>query len=398
MVAPLTGIRVLDFTRYQQGPFASVMLGDMGADVVKVEDPAGEFGRRMWKEPDGFSAFYESMNRGKRSICIDLRKPGAAELILELVPQFDVVMENFRPGTMDRWGVGYDALRGANPKLVYGQATGWGTRGPRASDPSFDQIAQAFSGYAMHSGGGPGHTPEISYPGIADQTGAMNFAFGIVTALLARERTGIGQKVEVSLYGTQLAAQAPELLHVLHFGQERPREFRAAPTVGHYKSSDDQWVMFVGIDQKFWPRLCRALGLADLEHDPRFARGFARWTNRSVLEPIIEQAFAERTADEWLARLHEADVPASIVQDYAAVADDEQARANDYIVEQEHPTFGPQRVIGLHVQLSETPGAVGAPAPDLGVHSREVLQEAGLPHERIDALIDAGVVLARTKA
>jgi crotonobetainyl-CoA:carnitine CoA-transferase CaiB-like acyl-CoA transferase len=394
MVAPLSGIRVLDFTRYQQGPFASVMLADMGADVVKVEDPAGEFGRRMWKEPDGFSAFYESMNRGKRSLCIDLRKAEAADLVLELVPQFDVVMENFRPGTMDRWGVGYDALKAANPRLIYGQATGWGTRGPKAHDPSFDQIAQAYSGYAMHSGGGPGFTPEIAYPGIADQTGAMNFAFGIVTALLARERTGIGQKVEVSLYGTQLAVQAPELLHVLHFGWERPRPFRAAPTVGHYQSSDGKWVMFVGIDQKFWPRLCQSLDLQELENDPRFARGYARWTNREVLEPLIADAFSKRTAGEWLERLHAADMPASLVQDYAAIAGDEQARANDYIVEQEHPRFGIQKVVGLHVQLSETPGAIGAPAPELGADSRAVLEEAGLSRERIDSLIETGAVLA----
>jgi crotonobetainyl-CoA:carnitine CoA-transferase CaiB-like acyl-CoA transferase len=397
MTGALSGIRVLDFTRYQQGPFASVMLGDMGADVVKVEDPSGDFGRRMWREPDGYSAFWESMNRGKRSICIDMRKPGATELVLDMVPAFDVVMENFRPGTMERWGVGYKAMRAVHPAVVYGQATGWGTRGPKAAEPSFDQIAQAYSGFAQHSGGGPGFRPEVSYPGIADQTGAMNFAFGIVTALLARERTGAGQKVEVSLYGTQLALQAPELLHVLHFGQERPREFRAAPTVGHFECADGQWLMVVGIDQKFWPRMCEALGRTDLVDDARFARGFPRWTNRAVLEPIIEAEFRKRTASAWLQRFQECDVPASIVQDYATVANDGQAAANDYLVDQDHPQFGTQRVVGLHVQLSETPGAVGAPAPALGRHTAQVLAECGIAAARIDGLLDAGTVLQATE-
>lgn len=393
MAGPLTRIRVLDFTRYQQGPFASVMLADMGAEVVKAEAPDGDFGRRLWKEPDGFSAFWESMNRGKRSLCIDLRKPGAAETILDLVRGFDVVMENFRPGTMERWGIGYEALRAVNPSLIYGQATGWGTSGPMAEDPSFDQIAQAYSGFAQHSGGGPGYTPEVSYPGIADQTGAMNFAFGIMTALFARERTGLGQKVEVSLFGTQLALQAPELLHSLHFGVERPREFRAAPTVGHFKCGDGRWVMVVGIDQKFWPRLCQAVGLPGLVDDPRFARGFARWQNRAELEPLLEAAFVTRDADEWIRQLRDVDVPASIVRTYSELGDDEQARANGYIVEQEHPRFGTQRVVGLHVQLSETPGQVGAPAPLLGEHTVDVLSAAGIPGERIDALIAGGVVV-----
>jgi crotonobetainyl-CoA:carnitine CoA-transferase CaiB-like acyl-CoA transferase len=393
MAGALSGIRILDFTRYQQGPFASVMLGDMGADVVKVEDPSGDFGRRMWREPDGYSAFWESMNRGKRSICIDMRKPGAAELVLDMVPAFDVVMENFRPGTMERWGVGYEAMRARHPAIVYGQATGWGTRGPKAAEPSFDQIAQAYSGFAQHSGGGPGFRPEVSYPGIADQTGAMNFAFGLVTALLARERTGAGQKVEVSLYGTQLALQAPELLHVLHFGQERPREFRAAPTVGHFECADGRWLMVVGIDQKFWPRMCEALGRTDLVEDPRFARGFPRWTNRAELEPIIEAEFRTRPAAAWLQLFQECDVPASIVQDYVTVARDEQAAANDYIVAQDHPQFGAQPVVGLHVQLSETPGAVGAPAPALGRHTAEVLAECGIEPARIDSLLGGGTVL-----
>ena len=390
MPAPLEGIRVLDFTRYQQGPFATVILGDFGADVVKVEEPNGDFGRRMWREPDGFSAFWESLDRGKRSICLDLRQPKGRDLALKLGERADVVVENFRPGTMEKWGLSYDAFRARNPRIIYAQATGWGTQGPLAEYPSFDQIAQAYSGFAQHSGGGPGHRPEVPYPGIADQSGGMNLALGIMTALFVRERTRAGQKVEVSLLGTQLALQAPEVLHYLHFGKERDREFRAAPTVGHYECSDGRWVMIVGIDQKFWPRTARALGLDHLIDDERFARGYPRFVNREALQAEMERAFASNTSGHWLGRLREEDVPASIVNSYAEMAAEEQPRANGYIVEQEHPRFGTQRIVGLHIQLSETPGSPGAPAPELGEHTAEVLAELGLSPAEVEAVIASG--------
>jgi crotonobetainyl-CoA:carnitine CoA-transferase CaiB-like acyl-CoA transferase len=265
-----------------------------------------------------------------------------------------------------------------------------GARKARSPLPAFDQIAQAFSGYAQHSGGGPGHRPEVPYPGVADQSGAMNLAFGIMTALFVRERTGVGQKVECSLLGTQLALQAPEILHVLHFGEERPREFRAAPTVGHFECSDGEWIMIVGIDQKFWPRVAQALEVEHLTHDERFARGFPRYKNRAVLEPLLEDAFRSNTSDHRLARLREFDVPRHC-PDYPALADD-RSLANGYIVEQDHPRFGRGKVVGLHVQLSETPGELSAPAPDLGRDTLEVLRQIGIPEARLRDLEAAGVI------
>jgi crotonobetainyl-CoA:carnitine CoA-transferase CaiB-like acyl-CoA transferase len=346
----------------------------------------------MWREPDGFSGFFEALDRGKRSVCVDLRRPGARDIVLKLVECCDVAMENFRPGTMERWGLGFEDMRERNPRIVYGQATGWGTRGPLATSPSFDQIAQAYSGFAQHSGGGPGHRPEVAYPGTADQVGAMNFAFGIMTALFARERTGRGQRVEVSLLGSQLALQAPELLHFLHFGRERPREFRAAPTIGHFECADGHWIMMVGLDQKFWPRITRALGVDHLTDDPRFARGFPRWQNRRELESLLEAEFLEGDAEHWLEKLREHDVPCSLVHDYAAVAKDEQVAANEYIVERDDPRWGRQRVIGLHVQLSDTPGEIGAPAPLLGADTRDVLLEAGYDDAAIAEFARTGVI------
>lgn len=392
MTGPLAGIRVLDFTRYQQGPFATTILADFGAEVVKIEDPnGGDFGRRMWKEPDGFSAFWESLNRGKQSLTLDLRRTEARELALRLGADCDVVVENFRPGTMDAWGLGYEAFRERNPRVIFAQATGWGTKGPLATHPSFDQIAQAYSGYAQHSGGGPGSRPEVPYPGVADQSGAMNLALGIMTALFARERTGLGQRVEVSLLGTQIALQAPEILHYLHFGEEHVREFRASPTVGHFECADAHWVMIVGIDQKFWPRIARALGLDDLIDDAKFARGYARFVNREELQRLMEERFRSRDSGYWLERLREQDVPASLVQDYAALSGQEQPWANGYLVEQEHPRFGRQKVVGLHINLSETPGAIGPAAPELGANTDTILERLGLSAEERERLRASGV-------
>lgn len=379
MPKPLEGITVLDFTRYQQGPYATSLLADFGATVIKVEDPnGGDFGRRMWKEPDGYSAFWESLNRGKQSITLDMRDPAARATALKLGEKADVVTENFRPGTMEGWGLGYDDFKAVNPAVIYAQATGWGTRGPMATLPSFDQISQAYSGFAQHSGGGPGTRPEIPYPGIADQSGAMNFALGIMMALFVRERTGVGQKVEVSLLGTQLALQAPEILHYLHFGQERERDFRASPTVGHYQCGDGRWIMIVGIDQKFWPRIAVALGVPELIDDPRFARGYPRYVNRAELQRLLEEAFASGPSAHWIERLREADVPAALVFDYEEMAKQEQPWANGYLAHQEHERFGRQRVVGLHIHLSETPGEVSRPAPELGADNEAVLRWAGL--------------------
>jgi len=379
MPKPLEGITVLDFTRYQQGPYATSLLADFGARVIKVEDPnGGDFGRRMWKEPDGYSAFWESLNRGKESVTIDLRAADARDTVLAIAARCDVVVENFRPGTLERWGLGYDDFRAVNTSIIYAQATGWGTAGPMAGLPSFDQIAQAYSGFAQHSGGGPGTRPEVPFPGIADQSGAMNLALGIMTALFVRERTGIGQKVEVSLLGTQLALQSPEVLHYLHFGQEHERDFRASPTVGHYRCADGRWVMIVGIDQKFWPRIATALEVPELVDDPRFARGYPRFVNRDELQRLLEAAFSSKPSSYWLERLRDADVPAALVLDYAEMVAQEQPWANGYLVEQEHPRFGRERVVGLHIKLSETPGEVSPPAPELGVDTDAVLRWAGL--------------------
>ncbi|MGE0570319.1 MAG: CaiB/BaiF CoA transferase family protein [Dehalococcoidia bacterium] len=393
MAGPFDGISILDFTRYQQGPYATTMLADLGARVVKVEDPAGgDYGRRLWRGADGYSPFWEALNRGKESICVDLKQAEGVALVLDLADRFDVVAENFRTGAMERFGLGYDDFRARNPRIIYAQASGWGTRGPLAEAPSFDQIAQARSGFAQHAGGGPGTVPQVPYPGIADHVGAMNFAAGIMAALFVRERTGKGQRVDVSLLGTQLALQTAELQHAFHYGDQRAREFRSSPTAGHYRCADGRWLMVVGIDQKFWPRLCEALGMAHLATDSRFARGGGRFANREALQQELEAAFATRPAGEWLTRFQAVDHPAEIIQGHEDIGTDPQVLANDYVVQRQHPTWGPEQTVGLHIQLSDTPGAVGSPAPALGAHTRSVLAEFGIEEGRVQSLIEGGVL------
>jgi crotonobetainyl-CoA:carnitine CoA-transferase CaiB-like acyl-CoA transferase len=393
MPGPLNGYRILDFTRYQQGPYATTILADLGARVIKVEDPgSGDFGRRLWRGADGYSPFWEALNRGKESICIDLRRPEGVELALELGGKCDIVAENFRAGVMDRWGLSYEAFKARNPAIIYAQASGWGTSGSLAEAPSFDQIAQARSGFAQHAGGGPGEVPQVPYPGIADHVGAMNFATGILAAVVARERTGLGQRVEVSLLGSQLALQTAELQHAFHYGEQRAREFRSSPTAGHYKCADGAWIMVVGIDQKFFPRLCEALGAPELVDDPRFSRGSARFVNRVALQERLSELFLRRPAAEWERLLAAVDHPAQVVQGHEHIAGDPQVLANDYVIERDHPRWGREKTVGLHIRLSETPGEVSAPAPELGAHTTSVLRELGVSDERQGGLRAAGVI------
>ena len=390
---PLENTRILDFTRYQQGPFATMMLADLGAEVIKVEEPgSGDFSRRMWREPDGFSAFWEGLNRGKRSIEIDLRSERARDLVLQMADGCDVVVENFRVGVMEGWGLGYDVLRQRNPRIIYGQATGWGSNGPMAGLQSFDQVAQAFSGFAQHAGGGPGARPEVPFFGLADQVSAINLALGIMTALYVRERTGVGQRIEVSLLGSQMALQGPEILHLLHAGEEHVREFRASATIGHYECGDGRWLMIVVLDQKFWSRLTSALHLEEITEDPRFSRGFPRYVNRRDLETILERAFASQPSQYWLERLEARGVPASVVLDYGELVEHEQPWANGYLAYQDHPRFGRQRVVGLPISLSETPARVSDPAPDPGQHTDAVLRGFGFSDEAIAELRSEGVI------
>ncbi|MBI2761825.1 MAG: CoA transferase [Chloroflexi bacterium] len=392
-MGPLDGIRVLDFTRWQQGPWATVMLGDMGAEIIKLEERNhGDLGRALGRQPDGFCAYFEAHDRNKKSITVDVRKPEGKEIVYKLVERVDVVAHNFRPGVMDRLGIGYDTLKAINPRLIYGSASGFGAEGPLAGRPSYDVIGQAMGGIMVSQAGGPGGEPRMALPGVADQTGAIYFAFGIAMALIARERFGIGQQVDASLYGSQIALQAMNITAALRTGAHPPSRPKGSPTFRPYGCADGKWLAVGVLDPAVYPRLCYAVERPDLVADERFAEPFARWTNADALEEELGQAFGLKDRGYWLDRLTAHDVPSSPVQDYTEVASCPQALINGYITTIEHPSLGELRVVGPPVRLTETPAEIRMPAPELGQHTEEVLLELGYDWAQIEELKTAEVV------
>ncbi len=388
----LAGIRVLDFTRYQQGPYATVLLSDMGAEVVKVEEPGGEPGRANGLGPDGFSAYFEAHNRGKQSVTFDLRILEARAAVRRLVPQFDVVVENFRPGTMERWGLGYQDLRALRPDIILASGSSWGRQGPWAERPGFDHVAQALSGIMVEQGGGPGKVPHALIGGFADQIGAMLLAYGIACAIVAREREGVGQHVDVSLIGAMTAVQAMPLTRFLRTGEQRGFEERRAATYTHYECADGRYVAIAANTQAFWERLCEALERPELREDDRFRGPFERDRNKHLLVEVFEAQFRTRPAAYWLERIAAADVPAAPVLDYAGLAEHPQYWANGYLQVIETPNLGPMRVPGPAVRMSETPSRVQGGGPELGQHTEAVLLAGGFTWAEIEALRAAGAI------
>ena len=398
MPAPLDGIKVVDFTRYQNGPHATAMLADMGAEVLKVEMPGnGDPGRQLGVGADGFCSYFEALNRGKRSMTLDLRAEGALEIVRKLVSEADVLAENFRPGYLDSIGLGYEDLREANPRLIYATNSGFGPEGEWARRGSFDVVAQGMSGAMVALGGGPGERPITAPWGLADQTGSIMFAYGIMTALLARERYGVGQKIDVSQLGAMLTLQALSLQAYLHSKTQpilKPgRSFSA--TFSWYQCSDGEWLTVGVLDPKFWPVLCRALEREDLIEDSRSMDPFQRRDNEEWLRGELTEAFRERSRDEWIERLVAGKVPCGPVYDYAQVAEDEHFWLNGYLQEAPHQHFEEHHVVGIPVSFSETPTKVQSAAPELGQNTEEALLGLGYDWGDIERLHDAGVTAVR---
>lgn len=400
MPAPLEGIKIVDFTRYQNGPHATAMLADMGADVLKVEMPGnGDPGRQLGVGADGFCSYFESLNRGKRSMTLDLRAEGALEIVYKLVAEADVLAENFRPGYLDSIGLGYEELRKINPQLIYATNSGFGPNGDWATRGSFDVVAQGMSGAMVALGGGPGERPHTAPWGLADQTGSIMFAYGIVTALFARARHGVGQKIDVSQLGAMLTLQALSLQAFLHSNTQpilKPgRAFSA--TFAWYQAGDGEWFTMGLLDPKSWPALCQAINRPDLLEDERTTDPFTRRDNEEWLRSELEQVFQTRTRDEWLERLIAGRIPCGPVYDYAQVAADEHFWLNGYLQQIPHNHFEHHRVVGIPVSFSETETAVQTAAPELGQNTEQVLLDLGYDWSDIERFHDAGVTAVRTQ-
>jgi crotonobetainyl-CoA:carnitine CoA-transferase CaiB-like acyl-CoA transferase len=387
----LAGVRVLDFTRFQQGPYATRLLADMGADVIKVERPGGEWDRRLRAGADGFSGFFEAFNRGKRSVAVDLAAEAGRDVVRRLAGQVDVVVENFRFGVMDRMGLGCDVLRADNPGLVYAGACGYGPNGPNREEPMFDMVGQAVSGVAEFVKGFDDR-PRLATRGFADASGAVFLALAIVSALFARTRTGRGQRVDASLVGACLGMHTGEVtVSLRNRSLFYPRQ-RVASTSGQFVCADDRWLVIAASDQRMWKHLCAALDRLDLRDEPRFAAGALREQRRDELERILEAAFRARPRDEWLARMRDNGVPAGPVNTFLDLPGDPDVRANGYLVDVDDPRWGLIQFVGPPFHLSETAPSIGGPAPRCGEHTAEVLRELGWSETESQALSANGVI------
>jgi len=384
MPMPLEGIRVVDWTIWQQGPVCTAMLADLGAEVIKIESrEGGDPGRGILRMngidvSDRPNFYFEANNRNKKSVTVDLAKPEGRQLVQALAAQSDVFVQNFRKGVAARLELDYETLRARNPKLVYASATGYGPEGPDSGEPSFDHLGLARSGI-MLAAGEPDMPPLAIAGGVADQMGAIMMAYGVLAALMARERHGVGQMVDASHLGSMSYLQGLSLSMRLMLGGAMPRVDRrraSNPLWNHYRCADDRWLALAMLQpMRYFADFVRALGRPDMAEDERFQSVPGLAANAAEIVATFDEIFATRPRDEWIEQLRksEGDFIFTIVNAVGDLPEDPQMRANGYVVDFDHPQFGPTQVVGLPVRLSETPGSVRAPAPELGQHTEEVL-------------------------
>ena len=418
MTGPLDGIRVLDLTRILSGPFATMLMADLGADVIKIEQPvtgdpargngpflsarpASEDGARRPAEAEGqaedaYSAYFMSINRGKRSVAIDLGKARGRDLLLDMAEHTDVLIENFRPGTMARFGLDYETLRARNPALVVASISGFGQSGPYAHRPALDVIVQGMGGMLSITGE-PGRGPVRPGASIGDITAALFTTIAIQSALLERERSGEGQYIDVSMLDCQVAIMENAFMRYFTLGQTPQRLGTRHPSSTPFQAfdtSDGQVVVAImGGSTDQWPLFCAAIDHVELVDDDRYVTGWGRTQHYDELIPVIEAAIRQRTTAEWVEILSEMGVPVGPVQDIAQVAADPQIAHRGMFVELDHPALGPTMFTGNPMKLSRTPGGPPRLPPNLGQHSAEVLAELlGLSGEQLADLLADQVI------
>ena len=387
---PLDGIRVLDLTRVVAGPYCSMFLGDLGADVVKVEQPGTGDDTRGWGPPftGGESAYYLCINRNKRSLTLDLKSKRAVELLRQLVKVADVVIENFRPGTMERFGLAEQDLRKLNPRLIYASLTGFGADGPMSDWPGYDLIVQAWGGLMSITGAPDGEPVKVGVA-IIDLVAGLMLGKAVTAALFAREKIGVGQRIDTSLLEAEVASLINVGSNYLVGGKVPTRWGNAHPNIVPYqnfKTADGYLVIGVA-SEVIWKRFCQAIGRPNLTDDACFANNSLRVENRTKLIALLSEVFLQRDNETWFKLLTAAEVPCSPVQTIDQVFQAPQVLHRDMVMEIEHPTAGKVRMAGIPVKFSVTPASLRLPPPLLGEHNEAILSNwLGMSAEAIDEL------------
>jgi crotonobetainyl-CoA:carnitine CoA-transferase CaiB-like acyl-CoA transferase len=393
---PLAGLKVIDLSHVMAGPTCAMLLADMGADVIKVEKiPGGDDAHRMVPPSiDGESAAFLVMNRNKRGIALDLKTEAGSRALSRLLEGADVLIENYRRGTMERMGFGYDALRASNPRLIYCSISGFGRTGPYADRGGFDLVAQGMSGLMSITGEGPGCPPMKSGAPVTDITAGILACVGILAALHSRASSGRGQMVDTSLFEAGIIQTYWQSAICFATGQAPGPMGTAHPLNAPYQAFAvaDGWITVGAANQGNWLRLLEALEAPDLGDDSRFANNAERMRNLPALNAALTPLFKHHSSAEWLRRLQEAGVPAGPVLDVNQMHADPQTLAREMIVETTHPKAGQVRAIGLPIKFSDTPGGLRRAAPVLGQHTREVLRDHGFSDTQIDQMAALGAI------
>ena len=392
----LDGVRVLDLTRALAGPFCTLMLGDYGADVIKIELPGTGDDTRTWGPPfiGEESAYFLSINRNKRSLTLNFKEPQAVEIFLKLVEDTDVIVENFTPGVMERLGLGYETIKAANPKIVYCSISGFGQTGPYQKRPAYDQIMQGVSGL-MSITGDPEGEPEKIGIAVTDIGAGMWAAFAVLAALHHRQQHGEGQYIDLAMLDAQVAWLTYQAAFFFATNTPPKRLGKAHPTLVPYQAfmaQDGKYFNVAVGSERLWERFCQGIKREDLKDDPDYATNGDRVRNRTKIVPLLQEYFLKRPSLEWVEDLQAANVPAGPINDLADVFSDPQVLHRQMLLEMPHPTLGSIKQTGLPLKFSLTPGGLDRHPPLLGEHNQEILQGLGYSAAQIEEMAEHSVI------
>lgn len=392
---PLEGVKILDLTRVLAGPYATMLLADMGADVLKIEIPRrGDDSRAFGPFVEGESAYFMSINRNKRSMTLNLKTEEGKEILTELIKEADVIVENYRPGTMEKLGFGYEEIKKINEGIIYAACSGFGHTGPYSRKPAYDAIVQAMGGIMSITGQEDGEPTRVG-ASIGDIIAGIFTATGILTALYHREKTGKGQKVDVAMLDCQVAVLENAISRYLVSGEIPKPIGNRHPSITPFEAFDtkDGKIMIAIGNDRLWAKFCNLVGREELIEDERFATNALRTQNYTETKEIVSEILAAESSDYWLEKFDNENIPATRINSIDKVVSDPQVLARDMIISVNHPIAGDFKMAGIPIKLSETPGIVRRPAPILGEHTEEILgDKLGYRKDEIEKLREKGVI------